>query len=310
MSNSLRAMDNVRAITTFIRIVKAGNFSKAARDLGITPQAASIHVKQLEEWVGVRLFNRSTRNVSLTQEGASFYETCFSAVNAIEEGVEKLRHSTEEVFGTIRVAVPHGFGWRFVAPAIGRFLDLHPKVSVDLIVQNRIPDVVTDGIDVGILADPLPDTTLVARRVATSRFVHCASPIYLQRYGTPRTVDELARHRCINLRNWVDGEIIPWRFQREDSVVSHNVKARFITNDGDSALEALLSGAGIGQLASYRAAPYIRSQRLVPVLVGETSAEFHFYVYLQKRTQIPKKNRAFADFLCEELARHPDLRPL
>jgi DNA-binding transcriptional LysR family regulator len=307
---TLRAMENVRAITTFIRIVKTGNFSKAARDLGITPQAASMHVKQLEEWVGVRLFNRSTRNVSLTQEGAAFHETCSGAIDAIEEGVEQLRNASEEVFGAVRVAAPHGFGWRFVAPAIARFLDLYPRVTVDLMVQNRLPDVVTEGIDVGILADPLPDKSLVARRVATSRFVHCASPLYLKRYGAPRTLEDLARHRCINLRNWVNGAVLPWRFRDGENVVDHTVQARFVTDDGDSLLEALLTGAGIGQLASYRAAPYIRSQRLVPVLAGEASAEFNFYLYMQKRTHIPKKNRAFADFLCEELARHPDLRPL
>lgn len=303
-------MENVRAITTFIRVVRTGNFSKAARDLGITPQAASIHVKQLEAWVGVRLFNRSTRQVNLTEEGARFYKTCAASVSAIEDEVENLRNTSEEVFGNVRVAAPHGFGWRFVAPAIGRFLDLHPRVSVELLVQNKIPDVVNEGIDVGILADPLPDTSLVARRVATSRFVHCASPAYLQRHGTPRTTEDLASHHCINLRNWVNGEILRWRLQEGANVIAHEVQARFITNDGDAALEAVLAGAGIGQLASYRAAPYIRSQRLVPLLVEHATGEFNFYVYMQRRTQIPKKNRVLADFLYDELSTHPDLRPL
>lgn len=303
-------MESVRVITTFIRIVKTGNFSTAARDLGMTPQAASLHVKQLEDWVGVRLFNRSTRKISLTEEGASFYETCASALSAMDEEVERLRNASEEVFGTVRVAAPYGFGWRFVAPAIGRFLDQYPRVSVDLFVQNRIPDVVAEGIDVGILADPLPDTSLVARRVVTSRFLLCASPVYLQRRGTPRTIDELNKHDCVVLSNWVDRKPLPWRFQDGNNVIAHNIRARFTVDDGDSALEAVLNGAGIGQLSEYRAAPYIRSHRLIPVLPDRIVGEFNFYIYMQKRTRIAKKNRAFADFLYDELRKHPDLRPL
>src|SRR5262245_18877570 len=135
-------MDNLRALTTFIRISDSGNFSRAARELGITPQAASNHVKQLERWVGVRLFNRTTRKISLTEEGQRFYETCVTAVEAIEHGVQTLHEASEEVFGTVRVAAPYGLGWRFVAPAIGKFLETYPRVSVELIVQNQVPDLV------------------------------------------------------------------------------------------------------------------------------------------------------------------------
>lgn len=303
-------MENVRAITTFIRIVKAGNFSKAARELGITPQAASIHVKQLEAWVGVRLFNRSTRSVKLTQEGESLYQTCAASLSAMEQEVERLRHASEEVFGTLRVAAPYGFGCRFLAPAIGKFLSLHPRVSVDLTLQNTTPDTIADAIDVGVLADPLPNTSLVARRVATSRYVHCATPAYLQAHGTPVTLDDLARHQCINLRNRGDGQILPWRFREGDGIIAHHVTGRFTTNAADAGLEAILAGVGIGELAAYRAAPYVRSHRLVPVLLKATPVEFNFYVYMHRRTQIPKKNRAFADFLYEELSRLPDLRQL
>ena len=113
-------MQNVRGITTFIRIVQSGNFSRAARELGITPQGASIQVKQLEEWTGVRLFNRSTRRISLTEEGKSFYETCVTAIGSIDEEVERMRDSSQEVVGTVRLAAPVGMGSRFIAPARGR----------------------------------------------------------------------------------------------------------------------------------------------------------------------------------------------
>ena len=236
---SRSAMQNVRGITTFIRIVQTGNFSRAARELGITPQGASIQVKQLEEWTGVRLFNRSTRRISLTEEGKSFYETCVTAIGSIDEEVERMRDSSQEVVGTVRLAAPVGMGSRFIAPSLGRFLEKYPRVSVDLLVQNRIPDIVGEGIDLGILPHPLPHTNLVARRVVTSPFVLVASPAYLQRYGRPQAVEDLARHRRVDLRSWITNTVRPWRLLRGDEVVVSDVPASLVTNDGDSLIEAI-----------------------------------------------------------------------
>ena len=303
-------MENLRAFTTFIRIARTGNFSRAARELGMTPQAASNQVKQLERWVGVRLFNRTTRKLSLTEEGLSFYATCVTAVDAIEEGVRNLQEASEEAFGVVRVAAPYGLSWRVVAPILGRFLEMHPRVSVDLIVQNRIPDLVAQGIDVGILGDPLPDNSMVARKFGTVRHVLCASPAYLKRHGTPRAAEDLKRHRCINFRNWITAKIIPWTFENAESVVTEEVPASLTTNDGDSLLQAVLSGAGIGQLASYRIAPYIRANQLKPILAGYKSEIYGLYVYMPRRKQVPRKTRVLADFLFDELRVHPDLQPL
>ncbi|OWT60282.1 LysR family transcriptional regulator [Candidimonas nitroreducens] len=301
-------MENVRGITTFIRIVRSGNFSTAARGLGITPQAASMHVKQLEDWVGVRLFNRSTRQVSLTEEGTRFYQTCVAAVDAIDDEVERMRDSSKEVFGTVRVAAPVGIGIHFVAPAIGQLLEMHPRISIDLLIQNRIPDVVAEGIDVGVLPHPLPETTLIARRVATSPFVLCASPAYLQRNGTPQTVEELARHRRIALRSWITKTVRPWRFRCAGTIVTSPAEASLITNEADSLIEAMLAGAGIGLITKYRVVPYLRSGRLKTVLDGLVDGELSHSIYMQQRRKLPRKTRVVADFLYDVLSTHPDLR--
>jgi DNA-binding transcriptional LysR family regulator len=301
-------MENVRGISTFIRIVQTGNFTRAARELGITPQSASIHVKQLEEWTGVLLFNRSTRKIRLTEEGASFYRTCVAAIGAIDEEVARMRDSSEEVFGTVRVAAPVGLGSRFVAPALGRFLEKYPRVSVDLAIQNRIPDVVAEGIDVGILPHPLPDTTIIARRVLTSRFVLCASPVYLQRHGRPQSIEDLARHRRVDLRSWINNAVRPWRLRRGDEIVTSDVRGSIVTNDGDSLVEAVLSGAGIGLTTMYRIAPYLRSGRLETVLDGMVEGELSWSLYMQQRTHVPRKIRVMADFLHHVLTTHPDLQ--
>lgn len=301
-------MENVRGISTFIRIVQTGNFSRAARELGITPQAASIHVKQLEEWTGVRLFNRSTRKISLTEEGASFYRTCVAAVGAIDEEVTRMRDASQEVFGTVRLAAPVGLGSRFVAPALGRLLEKYPRISIDLLIQNRIPDVVGEGIDVGILPHPLPDTTLIARRVMTSPFILCASPAYLQRHGRPESIEDLASHRRVDLRSWINNTVRPWRLRRGDEIVTSPVRASLVTNDGDSLIEAVLSGAGIGLITLYRVAPYLRSGRLETVLDGMVDGELSWSIYMQQRNQIPRKIRVVSDFLHHVLKTHPDLQ--
>ena len=183
--------------------------------MGVTPQAASNQVKQLERWVGVRLFNRTTRKISLTEEGVSFYGTCVTAVDAIDEGVRNLHDATEEAFGKVAwVAAPYGICWRFIAPSIGRFLEQYPRVSVELIVQNQVPDLVAQSIDVGVLGDPLPENSMVARRIGTVQHVLCATPAYLKRHGTPRVMEDLKRHRCINLRNWITGQSCRGRFRK------------------------------------------------------------------------------------------------
>jgi len=223
--------------------VQTGNFSRAARELGITPQSASAHVKQLEEWTGVRLFNRSTRKMSLTEEVESFYRTCVAAIGSIDEEVSRMRDSSQEVFGTVRVAAPGGLGSHFVAPALGRFLEKYPRVSVDLLAQNRIPDAVAEGIDVGILPHPLPDTTLIARRVVTSRLVLCASPLYLQRHGRPQTIEDIVRHRRVDLRSWINNAVRPWRLRRGDEIVISEVRGSLVTNDGDSLIEVVPASA-------------------------------------------------------------------
>jgi DNA-binding transcriptional LysR family regulator len=301
-------MDNVRGISTFILIAQTGNFSRAARELGITPQAASMHIKKLEEWTCIRLLNRSTRRVTLTEEGASFYRTCVTAIGAIDEEVERMRGATQDVFGTVRLAVPTGMSSRFVAPALGKFLEQYPKVTVDLMVQNRIPDVVAERIDLGILPHPLPQSNLVARRVVTSPFVLFASPIYLERYGRPKSIEDLARHRRVDLRSWISNSVRPWRLRNGVEIVTSEAHASIVTNDGDSLIETVLSGAGIGLLTMYRIAPYLRSGRLETLLDGLVDGSLSWSIYMQQRQHIPMKIRVLADFLHDVLSTHPDLR--
>ena len=301
-------MDQLRAISTFIRAAQSGSISGAARELGLTPQAASKHILNLEQWAGVRLFNRTTHKISLTEEGLAFYERCKPAVESIEEGLIELRDVTEEPVGKVRLAVPHGIV-RFVGPLMGRFLDQCPRVCIDLITHGKNPDVVQDRIDVGIQAGTLPDSSLVARKFASVQLVPCATPAYLEKYGIPKTMEDLKSHRCIKLRLPDSGITLPWTFQQGHEVVTFDVPASLTTNDVDLEFQAVLSGAGIGQLATFRIGSHVRAKRLELLLIGYVSEHYGLYVYMLRRTFIPKKNRVLADFLYEELKQHPDLQP-
>jgi LysR family transcriptional regulator for bpeEF and oprC len=243
-------MDIYRLMTTFVRTVRTGNFSAAARDLGITPQAASSHIRQLEGWLGVRLFNRNTRTVRLTDEGQRFYHTCAGAIDGIERDVQNLRYESGDVSGTVRIAAPHGLGWQYVAPALAKVGARYPELEIDLVIQNKSPDLVTEGIDIGVLSDPLPDTQLIARKFGTVRLMLCASPEYLERHPSPRTITEIADHKCIGQRNLIDGKVFPWMFRVDDSIVKVPFQTRFVTNDGDTVLHAALAGLGSGFITS------------------------------------------------------------
>jgi len=307
-TNGGAVMDELRAITTFIRAAQSGSISGAARALGLTPQAASKHILNLEEWAGVRLLNRTTHKISLTEEGLAFYERCKPAVESIEEGLVGLRDATEDPVGAVRLAVPYGI-LRLVGPLMGRFLDQYPRVSIYLIAYDKTPDVVQERIDVGIQGGALPDSSLVARKFASVQLVPCATPAYLKKYGIPKTMEDLRSHRCIKLRVLDSGIALPWTFRKGDEVVTFDVPASISTNDIEVELQAVLSGAGIGQLTSFRIASHIRAKRLRALLIDYVSENYGLYVYMPRRTFIPKKNRVLADFLYEELKRHPDLQP-
>jgi LysR family transcriptional regulator for bpeEF and oprC len=303
-------MDHLRRVATVIRAARAGSFSKAARQLGISPQAVSNQVNQVERWLEVRLFNRSTRKISLTEEGAVFFERCTNGIDAIDEAINELRERKQEAVGTVRLTVPYGLSQALVVPLLPSLLERYPRVSVELLVQNEMPDIVEHAIDVGILGGALPMGSVVARKVATFDMILCASASYLRKHGTPRTVEELRNHRCVHLRDPRTGKIYPWRFQRGDQVTTIDVHAALTVNDTETHRRAVLNGAGIGQLASFFVARHFRANRLKPLLMGFLAPPIDIYLYLQRRAQQPKKNSVVADFLMEELRNHPDLQPL
>jgi DNA-binding transcriptional LysR family regulator len=300
----------LRTIVTFVRCAETGSFSKAAVDLGMTPQAVSGQIKQLEDYVGVRLFHRTTRKIRLTEEGSGFFEQCRAGVDSIEEGVRFLHESTHDAVGTVRMSVPYGIARGYITPILSRFFREHPRVSVDLLVQNANPDVVEQGIDLGIASRGLPTSNMIARRLVTAELVLCASPSYIREHGIPRSIEELRNHRCVVLRHPKTGKIMPWTFQTPEGTTTLDLAGCLTTNDSDTQRQAVLNGVGIGQLASFFVAQQLRTGDLVPLLMGYVAPPYNFYLFMLRRTKIPRKTRVLADFLHKEFKKHPDFKPL
>lgn len=294
-------MDDLKALSTLARVVETGSFRRAAVDLGVAPQATSKTVRQLEAQLGVRLLHRTTRQLSLTDEGAQLLAQVRPALSSIRAAMEALQSARREVGGTLRVTAPRSVGQHLVLPLIGPFMQDHPEVNVELELEDRFTDVVADKIDIGFRVGPSMDRNVVARRLLDVQHWICAAPEYLERHGRPREWEDLSRHRCTGFRHVNTGRLMPWEFADQGETAYRDVAASFVTNDVDAEVSAVLAGVGIGQIPNYVAAPLIREGRLVHLLAKHNSERMGLYIYYPQRTYVPPRARRFIDFAVARL---------
>jgi DNA-binding transcriptional LysR family regulator len=290
-------MDDLKALATLARVVESGSFRKAAIAMGMAPQATSKTVRQLEEQLGVRLLHRTTRKLSLTEEGAQLVARIAPALADIHGAVEELQNARREVGGTLRITAPRSVGSHFVLPLIPEFMALYPDVRVEFELEDRITDNVLERVDVGFRMGASVDRNVIARRLMDIQQWVCASPAYIERYGQPRTWEELSRHRCTGFKHANSGRVMPWEFTNQGEVAYTDMAAKFITNDVDAEMSAVLAGAGVGQIPSYIAQPMVESGRLVHLLKNHTTERIGFYIYYPQRNQMPQRARRFIDFM-------------
>jgi DNA-binding transcriptional LysR family regulator len=296
-------MDKSRALSLFIKVVRAGSFSQAAIEEALTPQAVSKSVRQLEAWLGVRLFHRSTRNLSLTDEGQRLFELADPGLQLLDHALDQLQASRHGSAGVVRVAASSSLGRRVVIPLIGEFQRTHGETSFDVQLDDQVIDLVEARIDVGFRAGRPPQRNLVSRRLAAMPLVICATPDYLARHGTPHSIDDLAAHRCTGYRQPNSGRIVPWTLQSGDETLARDVPCVFSANTADGEVEAVLLGVGIGQLSRYVVRDALADGRLVEILPGASASEGAVYMCYQQRTQMPSRVRAFIDFVSDHAER-------
>jgi DNA-binding transcriptional LysR family regulator len=288
----------------FVRAVERGGFSAAARDLGLTPSAVSKLVTRLEDRLGVRLLNRTTRRLALTAEGEAFFQRSQRILADIAEAEEEVGRSRVQPRGLLRVNVGTAFGMHQLVPALPDFLARYPEIQVELTITDRIVDLIEEGADLGIRLGLLADSSLVARRICEVERVVCAAPEYLRRHGTPRTPGELRGHNCLNMAN--APALRRWPFEGRDGVEHVEVSGRVSATSADALLALALRGLGVIRLTDVIVGPSIREGRLVALLadVHHREALPLHAVYPQGRHRSPRV-AAMIDFLVERFGNAP-----
>jgi DNA-binding transcriptional LysR family regulator len=296
-------MDPLDGIAAFARVVDSGSFSAAARRLGISKSAASAHVQRLEERLGIRLLNRTTRRLSVTEAGAAYYRHCARILAEAEAAEQAAGALQREPRGTLRISAPDSFGWMHVAPAVPAFLKRYPDLGVDISLSPAHVNLVDEGLDLAIRIGVLEDSPLVVRKLAPSRLIVSATPAYLKEHGTPREPDELARHNCLctNLLPWGD----EWRLTGKRGEVRVAVGGSFRSNNAEMLRAAAIDGVGIALLPTWAVFEPLRTGALRRVLdAWEPPASTIYAVYPGNRL-MSMKVRAFVDHLARYFGRTP-----
>ena len=289
----------------FCLLVKQGSLAATARELNLTPPAVSRRLSQLEERLGVRLLNRTTRRISLTGEGEVYFANALRILSDIDEMERLVSSSRAAPKGLLRVNAPLGFGRSYIGPAISAFTKTCPDVEVQLHLTDRPISLPDEAIDVSIRFGDLPDSRLIAKKIAANRRLLCASPAYLRAAGEPAHPHDLAQHQCIVLRQ-NEAAYGNWRLSRGKQTETVKVHGKLSTNDGEVALNWALEGHGILMRAEWDVAKYLRSGRLVQVLADyDTPAADVYAVYLE-RLNLSAKVAYFVEHLRDYLGRHAD----
>lgn len=288
-------MDKFGDIDVFARVVTARSMSAAGRELGLSTAVISKRIRRLEERLGVRLLQRTTRQITLTEAGQGFYERAVSILASIEEAEGWAARGSATVRGVLRVSAPTSFGRMHIAPRLLPFLERHPHLTVDLNLSDAFIDVIGEGYDLALRIGDLPDSSLVARRLAPNHRLLVAAPAYLDKHGMPGSIDDLPRHVLIAHNTDI------WRLEGpggQDEVVRVNAQLR--TNSSEVVREAVLAGMGIALRSTWDIGPELRNGQLRVVLPGYGgSHRVSVYAVYPSRRHLEQKVRVFVDYLAE-----------
>jgi len=291
-------MDRFREIETFVTVVEAGSFVRAAEKLRISKSVASRIVSDLEERLGGRLLQRTTRTLSLTEAGQAYYAHCRQILDELQEADSAVGMFSSEVVGLVKVNAPLTFGTLYLARCWGEFLKRFPKVKLDVTLMDRMVDLVSEGYDLAIrITRQLQESSLISRKLASSRVVMCASSDYLQKHGVPQSPGELANHEMISYSYWAPGDRL--QLASEDKAEGVKVSPRLRVNNGDTCRAAALAGMGIILQPTFIVAKDLSAGNLVEILPEWHSDEVGIYAVYPVRRHLSGKVRALVDYLSD-----------
>lgn len=290
---------SMASIPVFVAVVEAESFTRAAAKLGLTKSAVSRRVSDLEEELGVQLLHRTTRSLSLTEAGERYLEharTALSEAIAAEDAATELQRVPR---GRLRINAPMSFGRLHVAPAIPDFLKRYPDIHVDMTMEDRVVDLIEGRYDLAIRVGTLPDSTLVARKLAPSSTVLCASPEYVKKHGEPQTPEELLDHNCLLYAYF--SEANEWTFVRDTERTSIRVSGSYQVNNSEALRDAVMQGSGVSRIPTFIVGPDIAKGDLVRLLDDYVMPSQDIYAVWPERRHLPTKVRVFIDYLTERI---------
>ncbi|CAN7673946.1 LysR family transcriptional regulator [Trinickia sp. LjRoot230] len=298
-------MDRLQAMQVFIRVVDTNSFTKAAETLDLPRASVTTIIQNLEGYLGVRLMHRTTRRLSLTPDGAAYYERCVRILADVDETESSLQNGSKKPHGKLRVDMPGSIGRMIVIPALCEFRERYPDIDLQLGLSDRPVDLLQEGVDCVIRVGALQDSSLVARRIGLFEGVTCASPDYLAHTGVPHTLEELSQYRAVNYFSSRTGRIINWSFLVDGKEVEIKMEGSISVNDADAYVTCALEGFGLVQAPLFMVLPHLRSGALKEVLPEWKPLPMPISAVYPHSRHLSPKVRVFVDWIAEVFDRCP-----
>jgi LysR family transcriptional regulator for bpeEF and oprC len=295
-------MDRLHGINVFLRIVEVGTISGTARDLGVSTAAISASLARLETNLAVRLLDRTTRRLSVTAEGAEFYDRCKKLMSDLDEAEQSISRIGRDPRGKLRVGMPSGLCRMWIVPSLPRFLKKYPEVHLEIVCSDYVPYTIDNGLDASIQVGELHSSRLAMRQLASVDYVVVAAPSYLKKRGVPKVPNDLLQHHCLTYRRPRNGLIREWRFVENGQEQHFAIDGLLTFNSGEALVSAATSGLGLIQVAEFYASQMIATGQLVKVLESSRAKGYDISVVFPQLKNVPPKLRVWIDFLVEIFA--------
>jgi LysR family transcriptional regulator for bpeEF and oprC len=298
-------MDRFFAMKVFTRVVESRSFVKAAESLQLAAPQVSRTVQALEAHLGARLLNRTTRSISVTDDGDAYYHRCIRVLAEVDEMETELAHAKLRPKGRLKVNLPALVAKMAIIPALPEFFERYPDIEIEMGLSDRQVDIVEEGVDCVIRTGELEDSGLVARRIGNMRRVTCASPAYLEKYGEPKTIEDLREHIGVNYVSSNTGRVRSWDYVVNGVVETVDMRGLIAVNDVDAYISCGLHGLGLLKSAIFPLAPYLETGELIEVLKDYCSPSRPISIMYARNRHLPRKVRVFADWVADVFARAP-----
>ncbi|SNT30903.1 transcriptional regulator, LysR family [Noviherbaspirillum humi] len=300
-------MNKLQAMEIFVQVVDTGSFTRAAEMLQLPKATVSTLVQSLEAALSAKLLHRTTRQVTVTTDGAAYYERCLRILSDVRDAEESLSRSRLSPSGRLRVDAPTGLSSEILVPALPTFFERYPDIALELGSSDRPVDLIEEGVDCAVRGGELMDTSLIARRVGVINFITAATPSYLARHGMPQHPRDLAQHRCVNFFSPKTGKTYDWDFRRDDEYIVMPMRGGIALNDSNAYVEAGVAGLGIIQMADYLVSKYVDTGRMVQILPDWRSDPLPIHVVYPQNRHLSAKVRVFVEWVAELFAANPHM---